>query len=199
MSFSKKSPLRAIACLLILASSFPLAAADEDSKMNALLECTALQDDARRLECFDNATAEPQPSAELNETAAGPPVEAAEPASVATAPNEPAEVAPAAVALLPALSPVEEFGMNATLEAQSANKDQTAKLTEMIALVTHVRERLYGELVVTLDNGQVWTEKDSEYGFRIKEGDTITIRRGRLGGYRMVSRGNRSSQVVRVK
>ena len=147
--------------------------------MNALLECTALQDDARRLECFDNATAET--------------------ASVATALNEPAEVAPAAVALLPALSPVEEFGMNATLEAQSAKEGQTAKLTEMIALVTHVRERLYGELVVTLENGQVWTEKDSEYGFRIKVGDTITIRRGRLGGYRMVSIGKRSSQVVRVK
>jgi hypothetical protein len=179
MSFLKKSPLRAIACLLILASSLPMAAADEDNKMNALLECTTLQDDARRLECFDNATAET--------------------ASVATALDEPAEVAPAAVALLPALSPVEEFGMNATLEEQSAVEGQTAKLTEMIALVTHVRERLYGELVVTLENGQVWTEKDSEYGFRIKEGDTITIRRGRLGGYRMVSIGNRSSQVVRVK
>ncbi len=200
MSFLRKSPLGAIACLSILASSFALAAADEDSNMNALLECAALQDDARRLECFDNATAEPQAPAVVNEAAASPPVEAAEPASVATPPDEPAAVAPAAAAAAaPELSPVEKFGMNAAVAARSAGSVQSDKLTEISATVTHVSKRAYGELVVTLENGQVWTEKESEYGFRVKEGDTITIRQGTFGGYRMISRGNRSSQVVRVK
>ena len=195
MSFLRKSPLGAIACLSILASSFALAAADEDSKMNALLECAALQDDARRLECFDNATAEPQAPAVVNEAAASPPVEAAEPASVAT----PATESAAEPVVEPELSPVEQIGMNAAVAARSAGSVQSDKLTEISATATHVSKRAYGELVVTLENGQVWTEKESEYGFRVKEGDTTTIRQGTFGGYRMISRGNRSSQVVRVK
>ena len=94
---------------------------------------------------------------------------------------------------------IDEFGMNAAVAAQSADSDKLAKLTEISATVTQVRKRGYGELVVTLENGQEWTEKEKESGFRVKEGDTVTIRKGSFGGYRMIGRGNRSSQVVRVK
>ena len=216
MNFLRQSPKWAIACLSILASTFVLAAADEASTSNALLECAALQDDARRLECFDTALSAPQSPAVSNETAATPP---AEPASAAQLPAEPAVAAAAATVVVtaeetvvvsaeetvvvpaaePPMSALDEFGMNAALAAQSANKNRPAQLTEISALVTHVRKRGYGELVVTLENGQVWTQKEIESGFRIKAGDTVTIRKGTFGGYRMFGRSNRSSSVVRVK
>jgi len=58
---------------------------------------------------------------------------------------------------------------------------------------------LRGEHVVTLDNGQVWTEKEAESYFRVKVGDTVTIKRISMGGFRMVGRGNRASAVRRLK
>ena len=215
MSFLRQSPQAAAICLSMLAPTFALTAAAEESNSNALLECAALQDPDRRLECFDNAVSVPQPPAAVPETVASPAAPPNEPAAavapavapVAAAVPAVAPVAAAAPAVAPAattsaeseLSPVDEFGMNATVAAQSANQDRPARLTEISSLVTHVRKRAYGELVVTLENGQVWTEKESEYGFRVKEGDTVTIRQGNFGGFRMIGRGRRSSQVVRVQ
>ena len=144
MNFLRQSPKWAIACLSILASTFVLAAADEVITSNALLECAALQDDARRLECFDTALSAPQSPAVSNATTATPP---AEPASAAQLPAEPAAAAAAATVVVsaeetvvvtaeetvlvsaeetvvapaaePAMSPVDLFGMNATLAAQT--------------------------------------------------------------------------------
>ena len=207
MSFVKKSPESAVLCLSVLAFTPALAAIDDENSANAFLECAAMQDDARRLECFDNAAAGPQPTEVLSETADLP---QAEPAVVesAAAPAAAATVSAAAITetvaetatesqVGPETSALDEFGMNAAVAAQSP--DRPDELTEISATVTDVRKRGYGELVVTLENGQVWTEKEKESGFRIKEGDTVTIRQGRFGGYRMVGRSNRSSQVVRVK
>jgi len=208
MSFMRKSPKRAVVCLSIFASTIALAAADEENSASAFAECAALQDDAERLACFDKVAFRPQPTPVLSEPAEIRQPEAAAPTAEAARPDAPkAEpttqsidaTLPDEPTVAPALSPVEEFGMNATVAAQSGNSGRPEKLTEISATVTHVRKRAYGELVVTLENGQVWTEKESEYGFRIKQGDTITIRQGRLGGYRMIGRGNRSSQVVRVE
>ncbi len=210
MSFLRQSPQAAAIFLLMLASTFALTAAAKESNSNALLECAALKDPDRRLECFDNAVSAPQPPAAVQETAASPAAPPNEPAAEVAPAVAPAAAAPAvapvaevAPAVTPAaeseLSPVDEFGMNATVEARSDNKGRPTKRTEISSLVTHVRKRAYGELVVTLENGQVWTEKESEYGFRVKEGDTVTIRQGNFGGFRMISRGKRSSQVVRVQ
>jgi hypothetical protein len=124
--------------------------------------------------------------------------EAAETPADAPAAVQQAATPPAGSGSSPATSAVDEFGMTAELAGQSPDNDQTAELTEISATVTDVRKRPYGEHVVTLDNGQVWTEKDAEYGFRVKVGDTIVIKKGTFGGYRMV-RGNRSSAVIRIK
>ena len=207
MSFVKKSPEAAVLCLSVLAFTPAPAAIDDENSAHAFLECAAMQDDARRLECFDKAAAGPQPTEVLSETADLP---QAEPAVVESAavPAAAATVSAAAITetvaetatesqVGPETSALDEFGMNAAVAAQSPARPD--ELTEISATVTDVRKRGYGELVVTLENGQVWTEKEKESGFRIKEGDTVTIRQGRFGGYRMVGRSNRSSQVVRVK
>ncbi len=208
MSFVKKSLKEAVLCLSVLAITPALAAVDEENAANAFLECAAMQDDARRLECFDKAAAGPQPTEVLSETAEIP---QAEPAVVESAAVPAAAAAVSAATITetvaettmesevgPESSAIDEFGMNAAVAAQYGD-DRPEQLPEISATVTHVRKRGYGELVVTLENGQVWTEKEKESGFRIKEGDTVTIRQGTFGGYRMIGRSNRSSQVVRVK
>jgi hypothetical protein len=102
-----------------------------------------------------------------------------------------AEAAPTpAPAPTPAVDPVADFGNDAKKEDE---------ITEISATVVEVRKRTRGQYVVTLDNGQVWTEKDAEPYLRIKVGDTIRIKRVAMGGYRLVGRGNRATAVVRVE
>ena len=76
---------------------------------------------------------------------------------------------------------------------------QEGEIREVSSTVTNVGKRAWGQLVVTLDNGQVWTEKDPVQGFRVREGDTLTIRKGTFGGFRMINSGNRSSPAIRME
>jgi hypothetical protein len=89
--------------------------------------------------------------------------------------------------------------MNPELEAKQDDGAKPEELKEISALVVEVSKRVRGQYVVTLDNGQVWTEKDAEPYLRIEVGDSIKIKRNRMGGYRMVGRGNRASAVVRIE
>jgi hypothetical protein len=108
----------------------------------------------------------------------------------ATKPAKPPAPVAAEAAPTPAVDPVADFGNDAKKEDE---------ITEISATVVEVRKRTRGQYVVTLDNGQVWTEKDAEPYLRIKVGDTIRIKRVAMGGYRLVGRGNRATAVVRVE
>ena len=66
------------------------------------------------------------------------------------------------------------------------------------ATVTAIETRTRGELVVTLDNGQVWAQKDSGAYFPLKVGDPVTILAGTLGSFLLIS-GNRATAVTRVQ
>jgi len=144
-------------------------------------------------------------STTVKETAENPPAMQSAAAVAADTPTDtPAAVQQAATPAAesgssPATSAVDEFGMTAELSDQLPAGERPVELTEISATVTEVSKRPYGEHVVTLANGQVWTEKRAESGFRVKVGDTIIIKKGRLGGFRIVGRGNRSSAVVRIK
>jgi hypothetical protein len=107
----------------------------------------------------------------------------------------------AAVVAVPELelSAEERFGMTAELAEKTPEVEKEVELREISAVAVEVSKRLRGELVVTLDNGQVWTEKDAEAGFKVIAGDTVVIKKGRMGGYRMVGRGNRASAMERIK
>jgi hypothetical protein len=74
---------------------------------------------------------------------------------------------------------------------ESAPKRVTAK-------VTGIDKRARGELVVTLDNGQVWAQKEVGAYFPIKVGDPATILAGTLGSYRLIV-ANRATAVTRVR
>ena len=68
----------------------------------------------------------------------------------------------------------------------------------MSATVTAIDKRPRGELVVTLDNGQVWAQKSADRYFPLKVGDPVAILSGSLGSFRLIA-GSRAPAVTRVE
>ena len=63
---------------------------------------------------------------------------------------------------------------------------------------TSIDKRPRGELVITLDNGQVWAQKEAGAYFPLKVGDPVGILAGTLGSFRLIA-GNRATAVTRVQ
>ena len=136
------------------------------------LACAAEKDDGRRLACFD--------------------------AAVDRARTAPANPAPA-VAAAP-LSQEEKFGLRGELKQEKAQKvPELQELEQLQAQVTKVSTKPHGELVVTLENGQVWTEIQTNSGARVKAGDRVAIKPGALGSFLLVAPNGRSARVTRVR
>lgn len=162
-------------CVLIAAAvaSFvgrPSASAQE--LPDGIRKCAAEADDARRLECYDR------------EVGRGTTPETGQPAR------------PAATAT-PTLSPEERFGLTEEQKRRKQNLEKPHELERLTATVTGIARRPHGELVVTLDNGQIWAEKRAT-SFLIQEGETVTIKAAALGSFLMVSSSGRSTRVARV-
>jgi hypothetical protein len=140
----------------------------------AFIACGAEKDDAKRLACFDAAVSQAR----------------AQPAAPAEA---------AAVTAAPALTKEEKFGLRGDLKEEKAKKaPELVELQSMTGKVTKLAAKPHGELIVTLDNGQVWYEIQANTGLRVKVGDQVTIKAGALGSYSLVANG-RSSKVTRVR
>ena len=151
--------------------------------------CAAIADDAERLRCYDRAAnPAPEPAAEAPPAVAAEPEPESPPEPKPEPKPKPAQAAPSET---PAVDPVAEFGID--------RKSPDDEIKEIRAIAVEVVRRSHSGLVVTLDNGQVWAEKDAEPYFRVLVGDEIRIKRVSMGGYRMVGRGNRASQVRRIK
>jgi hypothetical protein len=144
------------------------------------MACAGEKDDARRLACFDAAVAQAksQPAAPAGAEAA----------------------APAAAAAVPALSKEERFGLRGELKQEKTKHvPELAELEELRAKVTQVAVKPYGQLILTLDNGQVWYEIQANSGIRVKAGDEVTIKPGALGSFSVVAPNGRSSKVTRSR
>jgi hypothetical protein len=155
--------------------AFSCSAAAEGAN-EALLTCANEKDDARRLRCFDAVVAD------LRRAPAAPA------ASVAATPSAPA-VAPAAT-----ISREEKFGARGDLD-----KEKREELKEITGKVTELGARPHGELVITLDNGQVWAERTANSKVKVKVGDTVKIESGALGSFTLIAPNGRSSKVARVR
>jgi hypothetical protein len=179
--------------LLALLAAFLVAqAAQAETLEDRLRACANESDDAARLACFDKAAEVDAPAAPVAvEVAPKAPAEPVAPEAATKAPPQAvaAEAAPTA-APRAAPDPVAEFGQEA---------DREDEIREISARVVEVGKRTRGEYIITLDNGQVWTEKNAEPYLRIKVGDTVRIKRIKMGGYRLVGRGNRATAVIRVE
>lgn len=169
----------AVAVLVSGTGGLPAKAAEVSTE--ALLACANEADAARRLRCFDAAVAG------LHRAPAAPAASVAASAAKASAP--PAAPPPAVASQA---SPEEKFGARGDLKPE-----QHKELSEITAKVTELGTRPYGELVLTLDNGQVWVERTPNSKIKVKVGDQVKIESGALGSFTLIANG-RSSKVARA-
>ena len=136
-------------------------------------DCRALADDARRLACYDQLFPRP-------------PI-----------PAQPATTQPGAG---PQPTPDPEFGLNEAQRRAAAGITKQAKINESIsATVADLRQTSSGEFIVTLDNGQVWRQIELDSWSPPKKGDRVTIRRGLLGSFLLITADHLTRRVSRVK
>ena len=70
--------------------------------------------------------------------------------------------------------------------------------SELRAIVTGINKTTLGKMMLTLDNGQVWQQKDSKT-LLLREGDAVLIERGALSAFYLSADGNKRIAVARVK
>src|SRR5687768_12972828 len=177
-----------------------------ESASDGVLACAAEADDEHRLACFDALAAglrDPRPPTAV--TAPVPPTAATSPVFPTAAPAAPVAptVAPSAAAAAAAAaqpsqagtpSPEDRFGLR--VDRKEQKKDE---LTELSATATAISAKPRGELVITLDNGQVWGEIAPGSTIKVKPGDAVKIEAGTLGSFILIAPNGRSSKVTRIR
>ncbi len=165
--------------------------------------CMSESDAARRLACFDRESArlvkDNAPTARKSDPrVAAPAATAAVPAATA-----PAAATPAPAATAPASSsPQDKFGYRGNIaraEIDKQSEQERSQAEVLSAKVTELSTLAHGEVLLTLDNGQVWQQKRGDRGMRIKVGDDVTIRRATLGSFLLTAKAKGSMRVSRVK
>lgn len=90
-----------------------------------------------------------------------------------------------------------EFGVNnGPIAAQKSNSQP--QLQEIVAKAVAVKKKADGELVVALDNDQVWQQLQPST-LRLRVGDEVIIKAGALGSFILVAPSGRGTKVQRVK
>jgi hypothetical protein len=182
------SAVRIALASVVLAAVVPLAAAAERDREPEGTQCVSIDDAAARLACYDQAFGRP--------TAAGVASAAvAEDAAPALSDSPPAGASPDAVRA------ADEFGLTETAKRKRDPEKAKEAMPESIsATVARVSWRPTGEVVVTLENDQVWEQAEIvTTTARVKPGDVVTIRKAALGSHTMVTAGRAVIRVRRVR
>ena len=100
-------------------------------------------------------------------------------------------------------APGAEFGVNEELKRKREASGEAApepKAPDRItAKVTKISADTAGATLVELDNGQVWQQVQHRIEQIAAPGDEVTLTRGALGSYFLVSKSRLSTRVKRVK
>jgi hypothetical protein len=94
-----------------------------------------------------------------------------------------------------------EFGVQGSELARGRDEGETTREAapkKITATLSAIEKRPRGELVFTLDNGQVWAQKEVGAYFPVKIGDPVAVLAGTLGSFRLVV-ANRATAVTRVQ
>ena len=169
--------------------------------------CAAEPDTGARLACYDQLAASLGKGVAVSGTAgegsatgaaaAGPAAKRAAVAnataagSATTATQRPG--APDGTASEP--SPESQFGISG---GRLEQKKEAVAPKEIQAVVSGVARRPRGELVITLDNGQVWAQLAPQEYYPLEIGDTVHISKGALGSYSLITPAKRGSKVTRL-
>jgi hypothetical protein len=170
-------------------------------------DCAGLANDETRLACYDAIFRESAAASGMTDRSAVPRVESP-PVAAAAGTAAAAVTAGAGVAASAAAVPAagvtagteDEFGMTgAVRRARDTAGDEPPPLERISARVETVRRQPAGELVLTLDNGQVWAQLEPDPRLRLATGDAVTIRKAALGSYMLVTANRYGTRVRRVK
>lgn len=153
---------------------------DDAIVLNIMRECAKIDDPTARLSCYDN---------NIRNAGAAP---------RAAAPGQ--APAPQGGAALAAPNAPGGFGADAIRTPERFDPGRNGA-SEISARVSAVREREPGVYLVTLDSGAQWLFSESTgRGFvPPREGGTVEIQRGALGGYLMVVGRQQAVRVTRIK
>ena len=190
--------IRGLAVLAIaISGSGPVTAALAQALPASVRACASERDDARRLSCYDREIARLDQGGDV---AAAPATKAeVAPAAAAAAAAAPAAAATPPTAAAPAAAPEAKFGYRGDIARKDLDEQAaTEGVDRLEATITEVSSRAHGELVITLDNGQVWAQKAPDSKMHLKAGDQVTIKKASLGSYMLVAAG-RSTRVTRVQ
>ena len=91
-----------------------------------------------------------------------------------------------------------------TVAADTVGEEQfghplVSDLEQISLTVTRVGRRPRGEHIVYLENGQVWSEESKSSYFPVNVGETVTIKKRRYGGYRLVTESGKAYDVERLR
>jgi hypothetical protein len=176
----------------LAAAQTPAQASSSNSLAAQLKRCASLVDAGPRLACYDALAGAAAPSAATAQAAPSPSASG----SSGAIPASGAAAAPVAAPAAPAAPNFTDFGVrNGPLQAE---RDPVREKT-MLAVVSAVSFRDRGELVVRLDNGQVWRQiQPSDYP--LKPGDHVEIDVAALGSYRLWTPSTRrATKVTRIQ
>jgi hypothetical protein len=73
------------------------------------------------------------------------------------------------------------------------------KNSSIEAAITVVERRRDGLFVVTLDNGQVWSQSELDSRAEVRVGDTVSVRRGAFGSHLLITTAGIATRVKRVR
>ena len=94
----------------------------------------------------------------------------------------------------------QDFGLSeAEKRAKAPDPDKRLFPDQIEAAVAGIGYHGTGELIVTLDNGQVWVQAEPVTGARLRVGDKIIIRKAAMGSYQLLTPGRIAMRVRRVK
>jgi len=182
------SPARIALAAFLLAVVVPPVAAAERDRESGGSKCVSIEDTAARLSCYDQAFGRP--------TAAGVASAAvADEVAAARSTSPPVGAAPDAARA------VDEFGLTETAKRKRDPEKAKESMPESIsATVARVSWRPTGEVVVVLENDQVWEQAETvTTKARVKAGDVVTIRKAALGSHTMVTASRAAIRVRRVR
>lgn len=141
--------------------------------LDALKACTQISNESARLNCYDSAIASIDAGLAAEITARKQEMLARQAdekriADAKTAQNK-----------------IDSFGAsNLPLERQPETRVEIPDILD--AKIDVVSYDPYDKVVALLDNGQTWVQTESQTLPRIRPGDSVQIKRGALGSYRMV-------------
>jgi hypothetical protein len=188
-------PLMSALAAWLLFPTMTLAATDVST--DAARGCAAIVDDRARLACYDSLFGKPVASAPA---AAPATASAATPSVAGPASSGTSAATAAAPTTAAATDPEADFGLTEAAKRAREPEQSKEELPDSITgTVAKVGQRPAGELVVTLDSGQVWTQVEVDVRARIAVGDTVTIKKAALGSFLLVTASRYATRVRRVK